>query len=134
MVGVGSTPAFGLNPVGRHVANKIVGMGIGWQIPSEGPKALVIIGSLPIKLTLLFDEATSTQSLVPLVKIIAFFHIAVLVLNHITLFKTQGCVIRITVHLADVDRAIPTVAQSLDPRMVPSVGVFENARGMRIIL
>lgn len=92
-----------------------------------------VVRVLAIPLAVLLDQSTRAQPLVPLVKVIAPFVVAVLVFHHIALMEAEGRFIGIGVHFADVDAVIPRVVQQFDPRMTPQRGVAVNARGVGIV-
>ncbi len=84
------------------------------QVPVERPESLAVVGPLAVLLALLFDQSPGLQSLVPFVKVVALFEVAILVLDYVPFVKSERRVIGIGVHLADVDAVIASV-EVLDP-------------------
>ena len=124
---------FGTQPPSGCVANKVVRLHVSRKLPFERAEAFAIVGSLSIEFPLLLNQSPRLQGLVPFVEVVAFFEVAVLVLNDVAFVKAQRRVVRVGVHLADVDALVSAGRKVFDPRMVPLIGVSQDTGRVRVV-
>ena len=106
---------FAAQPPGGEVADEVIGVQVGGQLPIEGAETLIVVLAPAVEFALLLDMAAGAQGLVPLIEVVTALQVPILVFDDVALVEAQGRFEGRGVHLADVDAVVAAGAEILDP-------------------